>query len=228
MRRTRDRQILFTIFAVLVLFPAIVAAEGQLIFGVGVGVFAIGLGGIIAILICIAGLATPYPLLVAFIAVLIPIILFLIFYFAPTVSSSAEDITSQTDVTDTSFGWRVAFFVFGCLGMLISLLFLFLESCMTSLKAPRVDSGVIFHPKEIDEAALEKDRAIANELFGESPNRSFDNMPNRGSYHNENQIRSPLPENESMARLRRRMGETTGTQPPETEENLGLVRRRMD
>jgi len=63
MRKRTDRLILFTIFAVLVLFPAIAAADdGKLIFGVGVGVFAIGLGGVVAILICIAGLATPYPL----------------------------------------------------------------------------------------------------------------------------------------------------------------------
>ncbi len=166
--------------------------------------------------------------MIAFIAVLIPIILFLIFYFAPTVSSLEEDLTTQTDETDSSFGWRVAFFVLGCIGMLISLLFLFLDFCMTSLKAPRVDSGVIFNLKEINEAAIQKDRAIASELFGESPNRSFDIQP-RGSYHNEPLARSLAPENESMTRLRRRMGETTGTQPPEhDQENTGLVRRRMD
>ena len=62
MRKSSQQYTLLLLLSVFVLFPALVAAaDGPLIFGVGVGVFAIGLGGIFAILLCIFGLATPFP-----------------------------------------------------------------------------------------------------------------------------------------------------------------------
>lgn len=170
-------------------------------------------------------------------ATLIPIILFLIFYFAPTESSLSQDIKTQTDTVDYSFGWRVAFFVLLIFGFVIALLFFFVEFCTNIIRAPRIDSQAFFNLKEMTEAAKQRDEAVEQML--ESPDKSLD-MQQKSARGQPDSITSrtlpPIqPHDDGLSRPRRRIigdtmtsGQGQGQMLPELEENRSLVRRRIE
>jgi len=102
---------------------------------------------------------------------------------------------------------------------------------MTSLKAPRVDSGVFYLNKEVQEAGEQTDRVFSQELFPDSPNQSFaqNQMPRTSHHHDTAMQRSPMMESEGLTRPRRRMEDSMASPTLGiAEESRGLMRRRME
>lgn len=109
---------LCSLFLILFLTPLTAQTSSSRIMEVGYGVFAIGFGTVVAVVICLLGRATRYPEFFFLFSLLIPIFLIFFFLFAPKEIERAqnEQAEFQTDGYITArYIYLVIFLITFCL-----------------------------------------------------------------------------------------------------------------